>query len=67
MDKDARKPDTLDLEWMEGDMPYSTAFGDHFYCRADGRAECGHVFLAGNGLPDRWDENSAFAIGELGF
>lgn len=67
MDKDLEKPDTLDLEWMEGDMPYSTAFGDHFYCREDGRAECGHVFLAGNGLPQRWLADDRFVIGELGF
>jgi len=48
-------------------MPYSTAFGDHFYCREDGRAECGHVFLAGNGLPGRWNAGGEFIIGELGF
>lgn len=67
MDKDLIEPGTLNLEWMEGDMPYSTAFGDHFYCRSDGRAECGHVFLAGNGLPERWGANAPFSIGELGF
>lgn len=55
------------LEWHEGDMPYSTQFGDHFYCRSDGRLECGHVFLAGNGLPDRWRDAQDFRIGELGF
>jgi tRNA U34 5-methylaminomethyl-2-thiouridine-forming methyltransferase MnmC len=57
----------LTLEWIEGDMPYSPAFGDHFYCRQDGRAECGHVFLAGNGLPERWRQGRRFTIGELGF
>jgi len=55
------------LEWIEGDMPYSTQFGDHFYCREDGRAECGHVFLGANHLPDRWADEQPFAIGELGF
>ncbi len=48
-------------------MPYSREFGDHFYCRTDGRLECGHVFLAGNGLPERWATGGAFTIGELGF
>jgi len=48
-------------------MPYSMAYGDHFYCRTDGRLECGHVFLAGNGLPERWSRPGRFAIGELGF
>ena len=48
-------------------MPYSTAFGDHFYCREDGRAEAAYVFLDGNGLPARWSEGGEFTIGELGF
>ncbi|MDM9628949.1 tRNA (5-methylaminomethyl-2-thiouridine)(34)-methyltransferase MnmD [Rhizobium sp. S152] len=55
------------LEWRDGDMPYSPAFGDHFYCQTDGRLECGHVFLSGNGLPDRWTGRDSFKIGELGF
>ena len=59
--------DETGLEWHEGDMPYSQHFGDHFYCRSDGRLECGHVFLAGNGLPGRWEEAEEFRIGELGF
>jgi tRNA U34 5-methylaminomethyl-2-thiouridine-forming methyltransferase MnmC len=57
----------LALEWIDGDMPYSPAFGDHFYCREDGRAECGHVFLGSNGLPERWADSGRFVIGELGF
>lgn len=48
-------------------MPYSREFGDHFYCRTDGRLECGHVFIAGNRLPERWVSGGAFTIGELGF
>jgi len=48
-------------------MPYSQKFGDHFYCRTDGRLECGHTFLAGNGLPERWEGRQNFRIGELGF
>ena len=65
----SKTPDmrALALEWIDGDMPYSPEFGDHFYCREDGRAECGHVFLAGNGLPERWSADGAFVIGELGF
>ena len=56
------------LAWHDGDMPFSTAFGDHFYCQTDGRLECGHVSLAGNGLPERWETaQGTFRIGELGF
>jgi tRNA U34 5-methylaminomethyl-2-thiouridine-forming methyltransferase MnmC len=54
------------LEWHD-DMPYSTVFGDHFYSRADGRAECNHVFLTGNDLPLRWNQPGEFTIAELGF
>jgi tRNA U34 5-methylaminomethyl-2-thiouridine-forming methyltransferase MnmC len=60
-------PSRQSLEWHDGDMPYSKEFGDHFYCRTDGRLECGHVFLAGNRLPERWQAGGAFTIGELGF
>jgi tRNA U34 5-methylaminomethyl-2-thiouridine-forming methyltransferase MnmC len=60
-------PDRQTLEWHEGDMPYSQEFGDHFYCREDGRLECGHVFVGGNGLPARWQRPGEFRIGELGF
>ncbi|MBD9570112.1 tRNA (5-methylaminomethyl-2-thiouridine)(34)-methyltransferase MnmD [Ensifer sp. ENS08] len=60
-------PAHQNLDWHEGDMPYSREFGDHFYCRTDGRLECGHVFLSGNGLPDRWVGAGTFRIGELGF
>ncbi|MEQ1405019.1 tRNA (5-methylaminomethyl-2-thiouridine)(34)-methyltransferase MnmD [Neorhizobium sp. Rsf11] len=63
--------DSQTLDWHDGDMPYSKEFGDHFYCRTDGRQECGHVFLAGNGLPARWLQEKSpcgdFRIGELGF
>jgi len=48
-------------------MPYSEEFGDFYYSRADGRAECRHVFLGGNGLPGRFAGRSHFIIGELGF
>jgi tRNA U34 5-methylaminomethyl-2-thiouridine-forming methyltransferase MnmC len=66
---DATQPEIANqpLEWRYGDMPYSPAFGDHFYCQTDGRLECGHVFLAGNGLPKRWHGTTRFLIGELGF
>ncbi|MCX8996659.1 tRNA (5-methylaminomethyl-2-thiouridine)(34)-methyltransferase MnmD [Rhizobiaceae bacterium BDR2-2] len=59
--------DGFTLEWFDGDMPYSPRFGDHFYCRSDGRLECGHVFIAGNGLPQRWTKPGPFRISELGF
>ena len=56
-----------ELEFREGDMPFSKRFGDHFYCKSDGRAECNHVFLNGNGLPEKWETTNVYSIGELGF
>ncbi|KQS72453.1 5-methylaminomethyl-2-thiouridine methyltransferase [Rhizobium sp. Leaf371] len=64
---DAETPSRQTLSWHTGDMPYSVEFDDHFYCRTDGRLECGHVFLEGNGLPPRWQDAQMFTIGELGF
>ena len=61
-------PDTAHkLEWDETGQPHSIDFGDQFYSREDGRAECAHVFIAGNGLPDRWQGRERFHIAELGF
>jgi len=55
------------LSWHAGDMPYSEEFGDFYYSKADGRAECRHVFLAANGLPQRFADKHRFVIAELGF
>ncbi|MEE9376115.1 MAG: tRNA (5-methylaminomethyl-2-thiouridine)(34)-methyltransferase MnmD [Rhizobiaceae bacterium] len=55
------------ITFDENELPFSTLYGDHYYSRHDGRAECAHVFLAGNGLPTRWQDTKVFTIGELGF
>jgi len=57
----------LSLIWQAGNKPYSQRFGDHFYSREDGRAECCHVFLHANKLPQRWPSHNRFNIAELGF
>ncbi|MEO1328411.1 MAG: tRNA (5-methylaminomethyl-2-thiouridine)(34)-methyltransferase MnmD [Pseudomonadota bacterium] len=55
------------LDWTEGGAPISRAYDDVYYSREDGRDETQHVFLAGNGMPERWRGRPRFAIGELGF
>ena len=55
------------VSFDENDLPYSETYGDHYFSRHDGRAECCHVFLEGNGLPGRWVGTPNFTIGELGF
>jgi len=53
------------LEWREGAVPVSTRFGDPYFSLAGGLAETRHVFLEGNGLPERF--RPGFQIAELGF
>jgi tRNA U34 5-methylaminomethyl-2-thiouridine-forming methyltransferase MnmC len=57
----------FDIEWHDGDMPYSPHFGDHFYTRGDGRMECDHVFIGGNDLKSRLASGGRFTIAETGF
>jgi tRNA 5-methylaminomethyl-2-thiouridine biosynthesis bifunctional protein len=56
------------LELRDG-LPVSSAFEDVYFSRAGGMAETEHVFLKGNGLPERWMaiRMHAFTIAELGF
>ncbi|MFZ3580571.1 tRNA (5-methylaminomethyl-2-thiouridine)(34)-methyltransferase MnmD [Loktanella sp. DJP18] len=56
------------LDWRETDhgaVPVSLRFDDPFYSLQGGLAETRHVFLAGNGLPDRLRDG--FHVAELGF
>jgi tRNA 5-methylaminomethyl-2-thiouridine biosynthesis bifunctional protein len=62
-------PRANDLEWLDG-QPRSRRFGDVYFARESGRDETAHVFLAGNGLPERWAAlapHGRFTIGETGF
>ncbi len=58
------------LDWgaldNERPTPRSVVFDD-IYFSEDGLAETAHVFLAGNHLPQRFENAQRFAIGELGF
>lgn len=52
-----------ELEWRDG-VPVSTRFADPYYSLENGLAETRHVFLAGNGLPNRL--RPGFHVAELG-
>lgn len=54
-----------DLDWTDGGTPVSRRFDDPYFSIRDGLAETRHVFLAGNGLPERFCPG--FHIAELGF
>ena len=47
--------------------PFSTEFGDIYHSAQGGLAQARHVFLGGNGLPQRWQGRDRFVIVETGF
>ena len=47
--------------------PRSEQFDDIYFAVENGLEETKHVFLAGNGLPDRWQGRPDFVIAETGF
>lgn len=49
------------------ETPYSEAFGDVYHSAAGGPEQADHVFLRGNGLPQRWATRERFVILETGF
>lgn len=57
--------DAAGVIWLEGDVPASARFDDPYFSRDGGLAETRHVFLAGNGLPERF--RPGFHVAELGF
>ena len=54
------------LAFQEG-VPYSEEFGDLYHSAGGGPAQALHVFLHGNGLPERWAGRERFVILETGF
>jgi len=62
-----RLPPHPDLSWKDDGTPEATAHGDIYFSRDGGLEETRAVFLAGNGLPERWSGREHFTIAELGF
>lgn len=60
-------PKAPELEWLDDGVPRAPEFGDTYFSRAGGLEETRHVFLAGNGLPERWVGRERFTIAEFGF
>ncbi len=54
-----------EVDWRDDIVPVSRRFDDPYFSLNDGLAETRHVFLAGNGLPDRFRDG--FQVAELGF
>ena len=45
----------------------SVLYGDRYHPRHGALAQASHVFLGGNGLPDRWQGRERFVVLETGF
>lgn len=54
-----------ELDWRDETIPVSQRFDDPYFSLAGGLEETRHVFLTGNGLPERFRDG--FRIAELGF
>lgn len=54
-----------ELDWTDGGVPVARRFDDPYFSLGNGLAETRHVFLAGNGLPERF--RPGFHVAELGF
>lgn len=50
-----------------GDVPYSPQYGDIYHSSHDALGQAHHVFLRGNGLPERWRGRERFTVCETGF
>ena len=48
-------------------IPFSERYGDRYHPRQGALAQAAHVFLAGNGLPGRWQGRDRFVMLETGF
>lgn len=55
------------LAFAADGTPYSEAFGDVYHSAGGGLEQARHVFLGGNGLPERWRGRRSFTILETGF
>ncbi len=58
---------TARLERTADGTPFSAHFQDVYHSTQGGVAQSRHVFLAGNGLPERWQGRDRFVILETGF
>lgn len=55
------------VRWSAQGVPSSALYGDVYHSESGALAQARHVFLAGNGLPARWQRQPRFTILETGF
>ncbi len=64
-----RPLDAASLQWRNARTPLSAKFDDVYFSAQDGLAESQYTFLAGNGIPRRWQTHAEphFCAAETGF
>lgn len=55
------------IDFADAGAPRSVDFDDVYHARGGALAQARHVFLAGNGLPQRWAGRDHFVVLETGF
>jgi tRNA 5-methylaminomethyl-2-thiouridine biosynthesis bifunctional protein len=55
------------LAFRDDGTPFSPAYDDIYHSAVGALAQAHHVFIVGNGLPQRWREKRVFTIVETGF
>jgi len=55
------------LAYTPDGTPFSAAYDDIYHTKSGGLGQARHVFLHGNGLPERWQGRECFVIVETGF
>jgi len=55
------------LAFRDDGTPFSPVYGDIYHSAAGALAQAHHVFLNGNGIPERWRARRLFTVVETGF
>lgn len=55
------------ITWLDDGTPFSPEYGDVFHAKVGAAEQARHVFLGGNGLPERWRDRTDFTVAETGF
>lgn len=63
----SRLPPEAEISFDDRGLILGDAFHDSYFSRDDGLEETCIVFLKGCGLPEAWQSQSHFTLGELGF
>ncbi len=56
-----------EVDFNVADAPRSPLFDDHHHAPFGAFEQAAHVFIAGNGLPARWQDRATFTVLETGF